>query len=139
MDDRELESLTNEIMELCGYMDAAEFRLLELIRRLDESAPWGAWSMKSCAHWLNWRRGIALGAARKEGRVAHALVALSAISAAFREGRLSYSKVRAITRVATPDMEWERPDCSYILSVIRPYPVLRRSRGNVGDGTRPTP
>jgi hypothetical protein len=105
MNDRELESLTNEIMELCGHMDAAEFRLLELIRRLDESAPWGAWSMKSCAHWLNWRCGIALGAAREKVRVAHALVALPAISGAFREGRLSYSKVRAITRVATPENE----------------------------------
>jgi hypothetical protein len=105
MDERELESLTNEIMELCGHMDAAEFRLLELIRRLDESAPWGAWSMKSCAHWLNWRCGIALGAAREKVRVAHALVALPQIGAAFREGRLSYSKVRAITRVATTENE----------------------------------
>src|SRR5512139_2543141 len=105
MDDRELESLTHEIMELCGHLDAAEFRLLELIRRLDEAAPWGAWSMKSCAHWLNWRCGIALGAAREKVRVAHALVALPAISAAFQAGRLSYSKVRAITRVATPDNE----------------------------------
>jgi hypothetical protein len=104
MDDRELESLTNEILELCGHMDAAEFRLLELIRRLDEIAG-GAWEMKSCAHWLNWRCGIALGAAREKVRVAHALVALPAISGAFREGRLSYPKVRAITRVATPENE----------------------------------
>ncbi len=58
------------------------------------------WEVRSCAHWLNWKCGIALGAAREKVRVAHALVALPRVSEAFREGRLSYSKVRAITRIA---------------------------------------
>ncbi len=53
----DLDSLTTEITTLCGHLDAAEFRLLELIRELDERAPWGLWEMKSCAHWLNWKCG----------------------------------------------------------------------------------
>jgi hypothetical protein len=59
-----LDTLADEITTLCGHLDAAEYRLLELIRQLDEQAPWGLWEVKSCAHWLNWKCGIALGAAR---------------------------------------------------------------------------
>ncbi len=101
----DLDSLTTEITTLCGHLDAAEFRLLELIRELDERAPWGLWEMKSCAHWLNWKCGIALGAAREKVRVAHALPGLPLVRDAFRSGRLSYSKVRALTRIANADNE----------------------------------
>ena len=100
MDHERLAEFTNEITTLCGHIHAAEYRLLELIRRLDEMAPWGHFGVVSCAHWLNWQCGIALGAAREKVRFAHALTDLPPISAAFRDGRLSYSKVRAITRVS---------------------------------------
>jgi hypothetical protein len=56
--------------------------------------------VKSCAHWLNWKCGIALGAAREKLRTAHALAGLPLIAEAMAEGRLSFSKVRAMTRVA---------------------------------------
>ncbi len=56
--------------------------------------------MKSCAHWLNWKCGIGLGAAREKVRVAHALGKLPRIAAAMAEGRVSYAKVRELTRVA---------------------------------------
>ena len=59
----------------------------------------------SCAHWLHWRTGIDLGAAREKVRVAHALAALPRISATMQRGAISYAKVRALTRVATPDNE----------------------------------
>jgi len=85
-----LDVLADEITTLCGHLDAAENRLLDPIRQLDEQAPWGQWEAKSCAHWLNWKCGIALGAAREKVRVAHALVELSLVSEACREGRLSY-------------------------------------------------
>ena len=61
--------------------------------------------MLSCAHWLNWQCGISLGAAREKVRVAHALAGLPAVSAAFAQGTLSYSKARAMTRVATLENE----------------------------------
>lgn len=56
----------------------------------------------SCAHWLSWRVGLDLVTARERVRVARALGKLPAIDAAMAAGKLSYSKVRAISRVATP-------------------------------------
>jgi hypothetical protein len=61
--------------------------------------------MRSCAHWLNWQCGIALGAAREKVRVARCLQWLPLIDASFASGQISYSKVRAMTRVATPENE----------------------------------
>jgi pyruvate/2-oxoglutarate dehydrogenase complex dihydrolipoamide acyltransferase (E2) component len=64
--------------------------------------------MLSCAHWLSWRISLSPGAAREQVRVARRLEDLPRIAAAFADGRLSYSKVRAITRVAEPDdgIDW---------------------------------
>ena len=61
--------------------------------------------MMSCAHWLNWKCGTSLGAAREKVRVAHALQNLPKITEAFSTGVVSYSKVRAMTRVANVDNE----------------------------------
>ena len=96
------DALEREITNLCAQINAASYRLLHLIAELDDVAPWGAWGLQSCAHWLNWRCGIGLNAAREKVRVAHALKDLPAISAAFENGQLSFSKVRALTRIAEP-------------------------------------
>src|SRR5687767_8716964 len=66
----------------------------------DDRFGWKKWNYKTCAEWLAWRSEIGLSAAREKVRTAHALRVLPAISTAFAEGRLSYSKVRALTRVA---------------------------------------
>jgi hypothetical protein len=100
-----LEQLEDQITELAAHIHAATYRLLELIREYDLSEGWFGPGLNSCAHWLNWKCGISLGAAREKVRVAHALAGLPRISAAFRRGRVSYSKVRAMTRVATVDNE----------------------------------
>ncbi|MCP4471923.1 MAG: DUF222 domain-containing protein [Gammaproteobacteria bacterium] len=94
------DALEREITDLCAQINAASYRLLQLIAELDDAAPWGAWGLQSCAHWLNWRCGIGLNAAREKVRIAHALKSLPAISSAFESGRLSFSKVRALTRIA---------------------------------------
>ncbi len=128
----DLDALTDEITTLCGHLDAAEFRLLELIRELDERAPWGFWEMKSCAHWLNWKCGIALGAAREKVRVAHALAGLPQTSAALREGRLSYSKVRAITRIASAENESSLVEialaatAAHVEKIVQKYRLVER-------------
>ncbi|HLX06301.1 MAG TPA: DUF222 domain-containing protein [Thermoanaerobaculia bacterium] len=62
-------------------------------------------SLHSCAHWLCWRVGLDLGAAREKMRVARALGELPLVSASMRRGEISYSKVRALTRIATPANE----------------------------------
>lgn len=100
-----LEALGDEITELSAHLDAGTFQLLELIGRFDEHGGWHGTGIHSCAHWLNWRCGMNLGAARERVRTARALPGLPQISAAFREGRISYSKVRAMTRVATAKNE----------------------------------
>ncbi len=128
----DLTSLADEITTLCGHLDAAEFRLLELIRRFDEIAPWGLWEMNSCAQWLNWTCGIGLGAAREKVRVAHALPGLPVVSEAFREGRLSYSKVRAVTRIADASNEEHLVEmalaatAAHIEKIVRKYRQVER-------------
>ena len=101
------EALEREITDLCAQINAANYRLLQLIVALENESPWGAWGLASCAHWLNWRCGIGLNAAREKVRVAHALVQLPDISKAFSNGELSFSKVRALTRIADSGNESE--------------------------------
>jgi hypothetical protein len=100
----ELERLGDEIAELAAHLDAASARLFELIRDFDARGGW-AHGFRSCAHWLSWRIGMETGAAREHVRVARALGSLPRLAGALARGELSYSKVRALTRVATPETE----------------------------------
>jgi hypothetical protein len=102
---RPLHDLEAEITELCGHLTAAQHHWLLLIAEFDRRNGWSDGATQSCAHWLNWQCGIDLGAAREKVRVAHAIVKLPRISEAMAQGRLSYSKVRALTRVASPHTE----------------------------------
>jgi len=103
--ENELDRLGNEIAELAACIDAATHRLLTLIAEFDRRSGWNDGGCRSCAHWLSWRIGLDLGAAREKVRVARALEGLPRVSEAFRRGEISYSKVRAITRVAKPESE----------------------------------
>ena len=96
--------LDDAIAELAARIQAATYELLVMIAQFDEQEGWGE-GFTSCAHWLNWRTGLAMGAAREKVRVARALAKLPRLSAAMRRGALSYSKVRALTRIATPETE----------------------------------
>ncbi len=100
----ELDRIGDEIAELSGHIDAATARLLALIREFDARGGWGN-GFRSCAEWLSWRVGLAPGAAREKVRVARALEALPRIARARASGEVSYSKVRELTRVATPETE----------------------------------
>jgi hypothetical protein len=95
-----LEELEARITELCGHLNAAQYRWLLLIREFDRRRGWGDGKLASCAHWLNFKCGLNLGAAREKVRVAHSLEKLPLIAACMARGELSYSKVRALTRVA---------------------------------------
>ena len=99
----DLKLLENRIAELSARIQAATYELLCYLREFDRHYGWEGF--RSCAHWLNWRTGLDLGAAREKMRVAEALKDLNHVSAAMACGRLSYSKVRALTRVATPATE----------------------------------
>ena len=100
-----LERMADGITELVAHLDAGTFQLLKLICEFDKNEGWSGPGIQSCAHWLNWKCGMSMGPARERVRVARALPGLPGISAAFREGKVSYSKVRAMTRVATSSNE----------------------------------
>ena len=99
------EQLGNRIAELNAYITVAQAEFLELLREFDTQRYWEELGFTSCAHWLNFKCGIGFNAARERLRMAHALVDLPKIRMAFAEGTLSFSKVRAMTQVATPDNE----------------------------------
>ena len=100
-----VEELGEEIAGLSAHLDAAAHRLLTCIREFDEQSGWYVQGAVSCADWLAWRVGLDLVTAREKVRVARALGKLPAIDEGLRTARLSYAKVRALTRVATPENE----------------------------------
>ena len=100
----ELDRLGDQIAELSAHLEAATARLLALIREFDARGGWQA-GFRSCAEWLAWRVSLDLGAARERVRVARALGTLPALAGALAQGELSYAKVRALTRIATPETE----------------------------------
>ena len=98
-------SLEAQITELAGHLNAGTHRFLMLIAEFDRRKGWSDGATQSCAHWLSWKCGLDMGAAREKVRTAHALETLPRVSASMARGELSYSKVRAITRIASPDTE----------------------------------
>ncbi len=98
------DALGDAIAALAARLHGGTYELLVLLREFDDRIVWSN-GFASCAHWLHWRTGIALGAAREKVRVAHALATLPLVSATMQRGAISYAKVRALTRVATPDNE----------------------------------
>ncbi len=93
-------SLGDKIAELCATMTLSEHTLITTIRAFDESGDWAREGALTCAQWLGWRVGMGPAASRERIRVAKALGELTKIDAAFGSARISYSKVRAVTRVA---------------------------------------
>jgi len=131
---RRQEQLANQITLLAGQINAANHKLLTLIAEFDRCKGWsGGGTLRSCAHWLNWKCGIAIGAAREKVRVAHCLAELPLIDTAFASGEISYSKSRAMTRVATPENEdyllmiAQHGTASHMEQLVRKYQRVQRS------------
>lgn len=99
--------LEGQLARLCSHYYATEFQLLRYVRECERRGSELSHGMKSTAHWLHARFGIALGAAREKVRVANALAELPAVADTLSRGEISYSKVRALTRIAGPDNETE--------------------------------
>ena len=122
----ELERLGDRIAELSSRIQAATYDLLVLIREFDAQSGWSGFT--SCAHWLSWRIGLAPGAAREHVRVARALGYLPRLSEAMQRGAVSYSKVRAVTRVATPETEQSLLDAAQSGTAAHVEQIVRRWR-----------
>ncbi len=103
-----LGELESELLGLAGHVAAAQCRFLQLLAEFDGRDGWAGPGLRSCAHWLSWKAGMSLRTAIEQVRVAHALAKLPRVTEAFAAGRISYSKVRAITRV-TADLPVDQP------------------------------
>ena len=103
--DSDLEQLGERIAEQAAHLDAAMYRFLTDLREFDERGGWHTQGASSCAHWLAWRVGWDLVTGRERVRVARKLGEFPVIGDALRRGEVSYSKVLALLRVATPDNE----------------------------------
>ena len=129
--DRLIADLEAEIVAIASRVNAVNYHWLVLIAEFDSRAGWAEAGARSCAHWLNWKCGLDLGAAREKLRVAHALGRLPLIAAAMASGELSYSKARALTRVATAENEAEllaaarQATAHHVEAMVRQY---RRSQ-----------
>jgi len=125
------DELGDNIAVLSAHIQAATCRLLLLIAEMDRREAWADLGFVSCANWLAWRTNEQPGTAREKVRVARKLVECPLVQEAFSQGRLSYSKVRAITRIVTPDnestlLEWALDGtASQLERIVRTY---RRAR-----------
>src|SRR5215210_3554487 len=100
-----LDELAAAITAGAVRLAAATASWLRLVAEFDERGGWHGPGLLSCGHWLAWQCGMGPGAAREHVRVARALRSLPLIEAAFGAGRLSYSRVRALTRISAGDCE----------------------------------
>ena len=105
-----LDDLEAEIVTLSQRINAFEYDFLTLVREFDLRQGWKPYHFNNCAEWLNMKCGLSPGTAREKLRVANALFDLPLTSGAFRSGSLSYSKARALTRLATPESEQDLLD-----------------------------
>ena len=123
-----LEVLEQEIVQLTSAIHAATCRWLGLVGEYDAREGWAQWNCRSCAHWVSWQCGIAPGAAREQVRVARRLRELPAIRAAYAQGELSYSKVRALTRVENVEREAELLELAHHATAAQLERLVRAHR-----------
>ncbi len=130
-EDRPLELIEREITQLASHIHAATCRWLGLVAEFDRREGWADWGCRSCAHWISWRCSIAPVAAREHVRVARRLEELPLIRAAFAKGELSYSKVRALSRVEDVEREEELLGLARHSTAAQLERIVRAYRGVV--------
>ena len=104
------DELAAAVATLAAHIHAATRRFLTLVTELDRRGVWADQGALTCAHWLGWACGIDAHTAREKVRVARTLEGLPLLSAAAARGELGYSKLRALTRIATTKNEADLVD-----------------------------
>jgi hypothetical protein len=128
-----LEWLENEITSQAGHLAAATCRWLLLVAAFDRRQGYDSWQCRSTAHWLNWRCGLDQRSAYEHVRVARAIERLPQIQARFARGELSFSKVRALTRIATPATEGELAELAKTCTAAQLEKIVRAYRRATAD------
>ncbi len=126
-------SLGDRIATLCAAITISEHALITVLREFDESGDWAREGALTCAHWLSWRVGMGPAASRERIRIAKALGGLKKIDEAFGGARISYSKVRAVTRVATVDNEELLLEIAQNSTAAQLERICRKFRGYMQD------
>lgn len=124
-----LERLEFRIRALATEIHAKTCEWLQLVAEFDRREGWAGWGCRSCAHWLSWQTSVGLGSAREHVRVARRLEELPLIREAFGRGELSYSKARALTRVADVEREAELLDFARTCTAAQLERTVRAYRG----------
>ncbi|MYD98467.1 MAG: DUF222 domain-containing protein [Gammaproteobacteria bacterium] len=131
--------LRSAVTDMAAHINLADWRFIKLIAAMDRRRGWDERGYCNLGNWLDHRCGLGPCAARERIRIGRALARLPRIDAAFRDGVLSYSKVRAITRVATPTTEAMllaisgRSSAAQLESLVRTY---ERVDGDDGEQIR---
>ena len=129
--------LRRAVTRMAAHINLADWRFIKLIAAMERTRGWQEGGYCNLGNWLDHRCGLGPCAARERIRIGRALARLPRIDAAFRDGVISYSKVRAITRVATPDTDAtllaiaEGSSAAHLESLVRTY-----ERVGKGDGER---
>src|SRR5437899_12757575 len=97
--------LAFELVDLNTRLTVLTARWLGLLAEFDRREGWRNEGQLSCVGWLVWKCGMGRKTAYDRVRVAHELKRRPAVRKRFESGTLSYSKVRAITRVKGADEE----------------------------------
>ena len=125
------EWLEREIGELAAHIAAATCRWLGLVAEFDRRGAHEKWGFHSCGAWIAWRCALDPRSAREHVRVARALEDLPLLKESFGCGELSYSKVRAITRIATPETEAELVEMARLATAAQLERLVRGYRRSV--------
>jgi Domain of unknown function (DUF222)/HNH endonuclease len=98
-----IDRLGEELVRCEVLQAGAIYQQLLCLRVFDAQQGWTGFP--SCEAWLTWNVGWNYKTANERLRVARALAYLPLLEDALQRGELSYTKVRAIYDVATPDNE----------------------------------
>ncbi len=130
-----LDDLEHDLIASWREVSQATYRFLVLLREFDLRQGWKEWGSADCADWLNLKCGITRNTAQEKVRVARALWTLPQIQEAFERGDLSYSKVRALTRVASEINETNLLDYALGATAAQLENYCRRLRNGGADST----
>ena len=122
------EERMDRVAVLYGEITSATREFLAAVAACDRHRDWAEAGFGSCAEWLAWRIGITRNTANEKVRVALALEDLPLLSEAMTRGELSFTKVRALTRVATPASEPELLALARSVSAARLERLIRAWR-----------
>ena len=139
-----IDALESALIDRWADVGQATYQFLALLREFDVRQGWRAYGCNDCAEWLDFKLKISRKTALEKLRVANALWFVPKIDAAFRDGQLSYSQVRALTRIADEANEEEllnraRFELGRSSGDVRAAPAPGRCAGGRAPGAHAAP